>query len=60
MKLPNLDQDTVYTKQQKGFNIINFGSKEDGNLHRKYPRLTLEDRLREKKAYLDRSSIYRF
>lgn len=38
---PGTDQDRVYERQEKAYNIINCYPREYPNIHRKYPKLTL-------------------
>ena len=38
--IPGSDQDRVYERQEKAFNIINCYPREYPNVHRKYPKLT--------------------
>ena len=49
--IPGKDQDRVYEKQEKAFNIINCYPKEYPTVHRKFPKLTLEHRLIENNLY---------
>ena len=49
--MPGRDQDTVYERQQKPYNIISCYPKEVPNVHRRFPRLTLEDKLIETGHY---------
>ena len=40
-----INQDSVYTKQQKPYDIISFSPKIITNTHRFYPKYTLEHKL---------------
>lgn len=48
--LPGKDQDFVYERQQKPYNIISCYPR-DSNAHRVYPKLTLESKLIETGQY---------
>lgn len=54
--MPGKDQDRVYENQQKPYNIISFYPS-DGAIHRKYPKLTLENRLIETGQYSGQPSL---
>ena len=45
------DQDAVYERQQKPYNIINCYPREVINTHRAYPKYTLENKLIETGQY---------
>lgn len=47
-----MDQAQIYRKQEKEFNIISFYPKEYKPSLRQFPKLTMEDRLIEKKNSL--------
>ncbi len=51
--MPGRDQDFVYERQQKPYNIISCYPKENpnSNVHRIYPKLTLESKLIEHGQY---------
>ena len=49
--MPGKQQDTVYTRQQKPYNIISCYPQANPAVHRKYPKLTLEDKLIETGHY---------
>lgn len=49
--IPGKDQDRIYERQEKQFNIVTNYPKEYGNIHRKYPKITLENKLLEKGMY---------
>lgn len=49
--MPGRDQDTVYERQQKPYNIISCYPREVPSVHRKFPKLTLENKLIETGYY---------
>lgn len=53
-----LEQNRVYEKQEKGFNIINYHPKSYTPRLKNYPRITLEDKLIERSPSSDRNEGY--
>lgn len=49
--MPGKDQDYVYERQQKPYNIISCYPREVYNAHRVYPKFTLESKLIETGQY---------